>query len=78
MDGAEFLKNHTDHLNVLGFWDEIPKTFAIKAIESQYKREILKEWFITDIEVRRTEVLVKWHPRMMKLSDEEVKEKYGE
>lgn len=74
-----FLELHKDSLNFDGFWSEISRSLVINTIESYYKREITREWYIADL--ARTEnnkdFLAKWQKRYRPLTDDELISKYG-
>lgn len=64
----------------IGFWKEVPKSQIIHALESGYRREILKDWFIDDVvfkDATCSDALINWKPRFRSLTDEQINEKYG-
>ena len=71
------LEIHKSSIGVSGFWDEGYKATLIKAYESFYKTEIIRDWCISDIVLNGDKVLVKWVPRFRSLTDEELLDKYG-
>ena len=77
MNPNDFLKVHTDSLDVLGFWAEEYESSVIRAIEMQYKPEVLIHWHITDIVPNGDKFLTKWHKRHRPLTAEEFEKRYG-
>lgn len=77
--GKEFIDLHKRTMEDLGFWDEVYKSSVIKALEITFKREIMRDMFISDIVFREGDrkVLIKWVKRHRPLTDEELKEQYG-
>lgn len=71
-DNIDFLQNHKDNLHLFGFWDEMYKSTAIRAIESIYKLEIRAKYHITDIILHGDNVLVKWKTRTLPPDDEDL------
>lgn len=73
----DFLERHTKSAEVLGFWDEQYKSVVVAMIESNYKKEIIKEWQITDIIANNDKFLLKWRKRLSPLTNKEYNEKYN-
>jgi hypothetical protein len=67
---------HKESVEHVGFWDETDKRILISAYEAIFNTETLKNFYVVNI-VINDKVLVKWEPRLRKLTDEEVKKKYG-
>lgn len=78
MEGKGFLDLHRELMETLGFWDEDYKASIIRLLESRYKRDIIREWGISDLVVNGDKVLFKWYKRYQPLSDEEMIKRYGE
>lgn len=72
-----FLDLQKEIIGILGFWKEDYKSMLIRTVEMSYVREIIKEWSITDIIINGSKVLIKWDKRLMPLTDDMLKEKYG-
>lgn len=72
-----FLKTHQKAIETLGFWTEDRRKSIIKAIELQYKEEVVKEWCISDFILDGDRVLLKWAKRFIPLSEQELKDNYG-
>jgi len=72
-----FLERHKSHLELGGFWDEERKQTIIFLIESRYKKEIIQEWYVNDIVLNGDKFLFNWKKRHKKLTDKEVKDRYG-
>lgn len=70
----DFLKTQQQGMEVLGFWSENYRNTIINGVMRMYKKEIIKEWVITDIVFNGDKVLVKWQKRIIPLSDEELSE----
>lgn len=66
-----------NQLNKFGFWSDISKNTLISIFESSFKKDVLSEWFINDLIISDKKVLYEWKPRFIKLSDDELKEKYN-
>ena len=64
-------------METLGFWTEEFRSSVITAIESRYKTEIIKEYFIEDFTINSDKVLVKWKKRFQPLDKQQLKDKYG-
>lgn len=62
--------------NKTDWWAESYLSSAILQIEKLYKDEILQEWTIVDLVIKDEKLLIKWSPRLTKLSPIEVQEKY--
>jgi hypothetical protein len=76
-DKKDFLERHKEHLDVLGFWDEDSRSSIIYCIESTYKKEIIREWGISDMVMNGDKILFKWYKRHEPLSEEELKKRFG-
>lgn len=72
-----FIEAHQQGMETLGFWTEEYRRTTMKAMELQYKTEIIREWGITDFVPNGDKILIKWGKRFRPLSDEELKEEYG-
>jgi len=77
MTGEKFIKLHLKSAEH-SFWDERHKASVIRAIERTYQRGILRDYGIADITIHGDQVLIKWYKRHIPLTDEELKEQYGE
>ncbi len=77
MEANKFVELHQQGMNVLGFWSEETKEAIKRAIEMQYKPEILRQNTVVDFAIVGDKVLVKWHPRFLPLTDDELKNRYG-
>ena len=71
----DFLDIHKEALS-FGFWREEHIDSVIKAIESQYRTEVLMKYCISEISFSG-KILVKWEERFSHLTKEQVNEKYG-
>jgi hypothetical protein len=71
----DFLDIHKEGLK-FGFWREEHTDSVIKAIESQYKTEVLMKYYISEIYFSG-KILVKWEERFSQLTEEQVNERYG-
>jgi hypothetical protein len=60
-----------------GFWSDENKTLVMFAIERLYKRDVVREWGITDIVMKDDKVIVRWSKRIKPLTEEELANKYG-
>lgn len=74
---SELLEIHKKQIETIGFWQEDHKSFIKKAIELCYKKEIVRQYMVSDFVVNGNKVLIKWDERLQPLSDIELKEKYG-
>lgn len=72
-----FLEIHKEHLETLGFWDELNKKTLIRAIERIYRKEVVVNYQIVDIVNNNDNCLIKWHKRIAPLSDSEYNSIYG-
>ena len=72
-----FIETHIEGIKALGFWSEEHKSVVIMMVEMKYKTEIIREWTISDLIVNRDKVLVKWEKRLLPLTKEELKQRYG-
>lgn len=73
----DFLENHKEVISTKGeFWTERNLHSIKRAIESDYKPNVVRHYSIVDIIINGKDVLVKWEKRIVPLSDEELKEKY--
>lgn len=61
-----------------GFWTENYKKSIISLLENNYRREILINWFVSDIVINGDKVLLKWDKRIFPLTDEELKSQYNQ
>ena len=61
---SDFLENHKETIDTLGFWTEMYKSTVMAAIEGIYKPEVRHNYQITDIVINGGDVLVKWQKRM--------------
>lgn len=73
----DFLKFHQDTLVFTGFWKEEYKSSVIRAIESRYRAQVIREWRISDFVIHADQILCKWGKRFSPLSDEDLMEQYG-
>ena len=73
---TDFLELHTASMH-RGFWAEEYRSLVIKAIESRYKTDIIREYGISDFVSNGDKVLVKWVKRIIPLSDQQLKDDYG-
>lgn len=60
-----------------GFWSESSKRILIKALESDFKTGIIREWYIEDIVINMDKILYKWKKRFEPLTNERLKDEYG-
>lgn len=74
---VDFLENHKNGLEHIGFWNEFFRDTVIKAIEDLHKTEIIKDFKIVDFIPNGDKVLIKWVKRFQPLSDAELSEYYG-
>ena len=73
----DFLENHKEVISTKGeFWTERNLHSIKRAIELNYKPNVVRHYSIVDIIINGKDVLVKWEKRIVPLSDEELKEKY--
>jgi hypothetical protein len=77
MSKIDFLGIHKEAMDINGFWNESYKSVVIKSIELTYKSEVIREWCISDILMNGDKFLIKWEKRIIPLTDEQLKEKYG-
>lgn len=73
----DFIKAHKEAMETLGFWTKENKSLVIRMLETRYKTEIIREWAITDLVLNGDTALVEWKKRVVPLTDEELKNKYG-
>lgn len=73
----DFLEIHKQSLNITGFWMEEYKGTIINLIESNYKTDVLKDYYIDDLTIVNNKVLLNWKKRYISLSPEEIEKKYG-
>lgn len=73
----DLLDIHKQSLDLTGFWMEEYKGTIIAHIESNYKTEVLKDYYIDDLTIVNNKVLVNWKKRYIPLSLEEIEKKYG-
>lgn len=73
----DFLQNHIELSKYGGFWSDEPKDLVIKATLRVYRREILREWDISDITFNEGRALIKWEKRRLPLTDSEMEQKFG-
>ena len=73
----DFLDIHKQSLYLTGFWTEEYKGTIIAHIESNYKTEVLKDYYIDDLTIVNNKVLLNWKKRYISLSPEEIEKKYG-
>ena len=73
----DFLDIHKQSLYLTGFWMEEYKGTIIAHIESNYKTEVLKDYYIDDLTIVNNKVLLNWKKRYISLSPEEIEKKYG-
>lgn len=55
-----------------GLWDEISKRMMIAHLESTYKPEHIRHHGISDVIPNGEDFLIKWYPRIVPLTDEEL------
>lgn len=73
----DLLENHKEVISIKGeFWTERNLHSIKRAIESDYKPNVVRHYEIFDIVLNGKTVLVKWGKRFEPLTDEELKEKY--
>ena len=77
MDKDLLLDTHINSASILGFWDETSKSSVIKSVEQIYSNEILMNYGISDLVIHNDKVLFKWYKRLIPLSSEELKDRYG-
>jgi hypothetical protein len=73
----DFLNIQKETMEILGFWDETYKASLIRVLESNYKRDIIKVWCISDLVMNGEKVLIKWNKRHAPLSEDEMIKRYG-
>lgn len=73
----DFIEQHKEGLEALGFWTEQFTSMTITALEMQYKTEIIKAYCITEFVVKDEKTLIKWKKRFNPLTKQELKKKYG-
>jgi hypothetical protein len=73
----DLLEIHKNSLENIGFWQEEYKGSIIAHIESNYKTDVLKDYYIDDLTIVNNKVLLNWKKRYMPLSPDEIKKKYG-
>ena len=73
----EFLEVLKDKMDVTGVWEEHYRETLIRRMESMYKTEIIRDYFISDLVINGDKVLVKWNKRHLPLSKEDLKDDYG-
>lgn len=73
----DLLDIHKQSLDLTGFWMEEYKGTIINLIESNYKSDVLKDYYIDDLTIVNNKVLLNWKKRYIPLSPEEIEKKYG-
>jgi len=73
----DFFKLHKENMEHNGFWTEEYNNLIISFIENGYKKEILKDYYISDVIKKEDKFLIKWKKRNKSLSKEELENKYG-
>ena len=73
----DLLDIHKQSLDLTGFWMEEYKGTIINLIESNYKSDVLKDYYIDDLTIVNNKVLLNWKKRYIPLSPEEIGKKYG-
>ena len=76
METKSFIERQKDSIE-REFWDENYKNTILSQLESTYKKEIIRDYGICEIVNHGDKYLLKWYKRLMPLSDEELKSKYG-
>lgn len=75
--GKSFIDIQKEVMEIRGFWDEKYKSTILLSIEDTYNTEVIREWGISDLIINGDKALVKWYKRLIPLTDEQLKEKYG-
>lgn len=73
----DFLEIHKEGLQHIGFWTEQHYEVVKKSIEQRYTTDVIRNYCITQIELGKDKVLIKWVKRFQPLNDEELSENYG-
>ena len=74
----DFLEQHKNGLEHLGFWKEMHKGTILSKIEESIRTEVIREFGIEDIVAKNDgKFLIKWVKRLNPLTDEDLKQKYG-
>lgn len=76
MKDEKFIDVHKKSIE-FGFWDETYRASVIYQLERAYHSDVLREWYISDMVINGSKVLLKWNKRLIPLSDEELKSKFG-
>ncbi len=77
-EGAQkFLDSHKNNMSVNGFWSDQSKKTIMLQIENDFRKDIIKFWYISDIVINGDRTLIKWEKRLIPLTDEKLKELYG-
>jgi hypothetical protein len=72
-----FLDMHKEHLESIGFYEEINTSYLCQVLEGTYITSIIKDYYISKIVPDKDVYLVKWKKRFRQLTDSEIKDKYG-
>lgn len=77
-ESEKFIEAQQELMKVSGFWDEEYKVVVIKMIERSCNKEVLKDFGISDFIIHGDKILLNWYRRVIPLSDDQLKERYGE
>lgn len=79
MNGERFVKFHAECAQEsANFWEKKYMEEVVRAIESTYKREILRDMCIVGITTTHDgDFLIEWKRRIFSLTDQELKDRYG-
>ncbi len=72
----DFLEHTKSGMEVLGFWTETYKSVLILQVERSYRRDVVRDWCVSDIVINGDKVLLRWDRRIFPLTEEELDKKY--